>query len=102
MNPGGGNHDSFKRPKAVKLACSFRNMSKEVLEIAFGAKVTTVAGGVITAEVPLNSELTFYTRYGDCLARISEYILLLSVLYYVAYRHRLGALRGTPVADVEH
>ena len=30
----------------------------------------------------------FYTRYGDCLARISEYILLLSVLYYVAYRYK--------------
>lgn len=44
--------------------------------------------GVITAEVPLNSELTFYTRYGDFLARISEYILLLSVLYYVAYRYK--------------
>ena len=44
--------------------------------------------GVITAEVPLNSDLTFYTRYGDCLARISEYILLLSVLYYVAYRYK--------------
>ena len=44
--------------------------------------------GVITAEVPLNSELTFYTRYGDYLARISEYVLLLSVLYYVAYRYK--------------
>ena len=50
QNPGGGNHDSFKRPKAVKLACAFRNMTQQVLEIAFGAKVTTVAGGVITAE----------------------------------------------------
>lgn len=50
QNPGGGNHDSFKRPKAVKLAVSFRNMSKEVLEIAFGAKVTTVTGGTVTAE----------------------------------------------------
>lgn len=50
QNPGGGNHDSFKRPKAVKLACSFRNMSQEVLEIAFGAKVTAVAGGAVTAE----------------------------------------------------
>ena len=42
--------------------------------------------GVISARVPLNSELTFYTRYGDYLARISEYVLLLCVLYYVAYR----------------
>lgn len=50
QNPGGGNHDSFKRPKAVKLACAFRNMSTQVLEIAFGAKVTAVTGGAITAE----------------------------------------------------
>ena len=42
--------------------------------------------GVISARVPLNSELTIYTRYGDYLARISEYVLLLCVLYYVAYR----------------
>ena len=30
----------------------------------------------------------FYTRYGDYLGRISEYVLLLSVLYYMAYRIR--------------
>ena len=42
--------------------------------------------GVLTAAVPLNSELTFYTRYGDYLGRISEYLMLLCVLYYIAYR----------------
>jgi apolipoprotein N-acyltransferase len=36
--------------------------------------------------VPLNSQLTFYTRYGDYLGRISEYLMLLCVLYYIAYR----------------
>mgnify|MGYP005949632457 FL=1 len=36
--------------------------------------------------MPLNSELTFYTRYGDYLGRISEYLTLLCVLYYIAYR----------------
>ncbi len=55
---------------------------------ATSASASAGSSGVITAEVPLNSELTFYTRYGDCLARISEYILLLSVLYYVAYRYK--------------
>ena len=50
QNPGGGNDDTFKRPKSVKLACSFRRMSKQVLEIAFGAKVTTVTGGAVAAE----------------------------------------------------
>ena len=42
--------------------------------------------GVLSAEVPLNSQMTFYTRYGDYVARIAEYVLLLSVLYFVAYR----------------
>ena len=42
--------------------------------------------GILTTDVPLNSEMTFYTRYGDYLARIAEYVLLLSLLYFVAYR----------------
>ena len=29
---------------------------------------------------------TFHTRYGDYLGRISEYLTLLCVLYYIAYR----------------
>lgn len=50
QNPGGGNYDSFKRPKSVKLAVSFRDMLKSVLEIAFGAKLTTVPGGPVPDE----------------------------------------------------
>ena len=42
--------------------------------------------GVLTADVPLVSRKTFYTRYGDYIGRIAQYVLLLSVLYYVAYR----------------
>lgn len=42
--------------------------------------------GVLTEEVALNSEQTLYTRYGDLLGRVANYLLLLSVLYYVAYR----------------
>ena len=42
--------------------------------------------GILSAEVPLNSQLTLYTRYGDYVARISEYVLLLCILYFVAYR----------------
>lgn len=44
--------------------------------------------GVLTAAVPLNNEMTFYTRYGDYLGRIAEYVLLLSLLYYTAYRFK--------------
>ena len=42
--------------------------------------------GVITAAVPLNSHITFYTRYGDYLGRIAEYLTGLCILYYIAYR----------------
>ncbi|MCM1151311.1 MAG: apolipoprotein N-acyltransferase [Alistipes sp.] len=44
------------------------------------------ARGTISASVPLNTRKTFYTRYGDYIGRIAEYVLLLSVLYFVAYR----------------
>lgn len=50
QNPGGGNYDSFKRPKAVKLSVSFRDMLKSVVEIAFGAKITTITGGAVADE----------------------------------------------------
>ena len=42
--------------------------------------------GVLTEQVVLNHEKSFYTRHGDYLGRIAQYVLLLSVLYYIAYR----------------
>lgn len=42
--------------------------------------------GTLTAELPLANNKTFYTMYGDYLGRISEYVMLLCVLYYIAYR----------------
>lgn len=42
--------------------------------------------GVLTEEVTLNREQTLYTRYGDYLGRIAKYVMLLCVLYYIAYR----------------
>ncbi len=42
--------------------------------------------GVLTGEVKCHDEVTFYTRYGDYIGRISQLVMLLSVLYYVAYR----------------
>ena len=44
--------------------------------------------GVITAQMPLNDELTFYTRNGDLIARLCRLVLALSALYYLAYRVR--------------
>ena len=51
-----------------------------------GATLGWAERGILTADVPLHSQQTFYTRYGDWLGRMAEYVLLLSVLYYLAYR----------------
>ena len=42
--------------------------------------------GVITEEVELRDDVTFYVMYGDLIARIATYIAALAVLYFVAYR----------------
>ena len=44
--------------------------------------------GTVTDTVPLSDETTLYARYGDVLGRVSCYVFLLSVLYYIAYRFR--------------
>lgn len=42
--------------------------------------------GILVEEVPLRTDRTFYTRHGDYLGRIAELVLLLSALYFAAYR----------------
>ena len=44
--------------------------------------------GALTAELSLNDRLTFYTRYGDVIGRISWYVFALGLLYFMAYRVR--------------
>lgn len=42
--------------------------------------------GVLTEEVELRSDITFYVQYGDLIARIATFTAVLALLYYVAYR----------------
>ena len=44
--------------------------------------------GVLTAEVELRSEKSVYIIYGDWIARISTFVAVLTLLYFVAYRIR--------------
>lgn len=44
--------------------------------------------GILTAEVELRSDKTIYTIYGDWIARISTFVAVLTLLYFVAYRIR--------------
>ena len=41
--------------------------------------------GVLTADIRLNSKQTFYAKYGDYIGRLSLYIAMLCLLYFVAY-----------------
>ena len=42
--------------------------------------------GVLTENVELRNDVTFYMMYGDWVARIATYIAAMALLYYVAYR----------------
>ena len=44
--------------------------------------------GVLTADLPLCDEVTFYVRYGDLIARVSLFVSALGAMYFVAYRAR--------------
>ncbi len=41
--------------------------------------------GVLTADIRLNDEQTFYTKYGDYIGRLSLFIVALCILYFVAF-----------------
>ena len=42
--------------------------------------------GVLTADIELRNDVTFYMMYGDWVARIATYIAAMALLYNVAYR----------------
>ncbi|MCC8019486.1 MAG: apolipoprotein N-acyltransferase [Rikenellaceae bacterium] len=42
----------------------------------------------VTTQIVTNDRITFYTRYGDYVARISVLVFGLCILYYMAYRVR--------------
>ncbi len=44
--------------------------------------------GVLTASIPLNNDITFYSRHGDYIARIAVFLAILSLLNYMVYRVR--------------
>lgn len=56
-----------------------------------GDKLSTLGWdrqGTLTSTMTTHSNRTFYVRYGDYIARISNLLLLLGLLYFLAYRIR--------------
>ena len=86
-------HFSFSRLRAIehrRAVARSANTGISGFIYARGDVVGPTLGwarrGVLTAPVALSDELTVYTRYGDYLGRIAQYVMLLCLLYYVAYR----------------
>lgn len=42
--------------------------------------------GVLTEDVELRDDITFYVMYGDWVARIATYIAALALMYFISYR----------------
>ncbi len=87
-------HFSYSRLRAIETRRSVARSANTGISgfIDPQGRVISTLGwderGVLTAEVPVCTRLTLYTRYGDYVARLCCYLLLLCVLYYIAYRVR--------------
>lgn len=85
------NHFSYSRLRAIETRRSiarsantgisgFINQRGDVIQ-----KLGWDVRGTITDKVHLNDKITFYVVYGDVIARLSGYILALSILYFISY-----------------
>ncbi len=91
---GHRNHFSYSRLRAIETRRSiarsantgisgFINQRGDVIQ-----KLGWDQRGTITDNIHLNDKITFYVKYGDVIARVSGYILALSILYFVSYIFR--------------
>lgn len=44
--------------------------------------------GTMVSEIETNDKVTFYTKYGDYIGRLSSYIFLLSLLYFISLKYK--------------
>ena len=92
--PGHRQHFSYSRLRAIETRRSIARSANTGISGFINGRgdVISTLGwdrrGTLSEQIALNDRITFYTRYGDYIARIACYVLLLSVLYYVAYRVR--------------
>jgi apolipoprotein N-acyltransferase len=93
--PGHKRLFDFSRLRAIETRRSIARSANTGISGFISPRGTTIGErlewdeeGVLTALVELRNDLTIYTRYGDWVARISGYVALLGLMYYVAYRVR--------------
>ena len=92
--PGYRQHFSFSRLRAIETRRSIARSANTGISgfITPRGDVLQTLGwdqrGILTEQLKTNDTITFYTRYGDYIGRLCSYVLLLGLLYYVAYRTR--------------
>lgn len=92
--PGYRQHFSFARLRAIETRRAIARSANTGISgfIDPRGRVMESLGwdrrGTLTASLPLAEGETFYVRYGDYVARVALYVLILSVLYFIAYRTR--------------
>lgn len=92
--PGYRQHFSFARLRAIETRRAIARSANTGISgfVDPRGRVVQSLGwdlrGTLSAALPLNDRVTFYVRYGDFVARAALYVLILSVLYFIAYRTR--------------
>ncbi len=87
-------HFSFARLRAIEMRRDIARSANTGISgfINQRGDVGPVLGwdrcGTLTSNIHLNYSNTFYTFYGDAVARVAALVFALSVLYYVAFRIR--------------
>lgn len=92
--PGYKQHFSFSRLRAIEVRRSIARSANTGTSGFINSRGDVVSSvgwdqrASITGELKTNSQITFYAVYGDYIASLCCYILVLSLLYYLAYRIR--------------
>ncbi len=92
--PGYRQHFSYARLRAIEARRSIARSANTGISGFINARgdVGDTLGwdvrGTLTSPIGLHDRITFYTRYGDIIGRISWYVFALGLLYFMAYRVR--------------
>ena len=90
--PGYRQHFSYSRLRAIETRRSIARSANTGISALITPRGDVVdqlgwdIRGTVTGSLPLNSRLTVYTLAGDYIARLSWFVAVLSLLYFVAYR----------------
>ena len=92
--PGYRQHFSFSRLRAIESRRSIARSANTGISGLIDQRGRILQRleweemGVLNGTLRANDRVTFYTRYGDYVGRLSSYIFGLCLLYFVAYRVR--------------